>query len=665
MNQAGLTTMPKYRLAFYIVMAIFGALFCTMSVANHYYFRSTAFDYGPYNFALYDYAHFHVSTCYMYKAFDARYSITFLQDHFSLLLMYLVPIYWLLNWLTGTYTLLLVQTAFILWGAWATYKLVHLKTGDGWMGVAAVVYYFLLQGHYSAFDEDCNIIIMCSCFVPVFLWYFESKRYIAAFIIFMLAMFSREDMPLWFAFIFLVLLIWHRKEKKLVYVSLSYMAASVICLMLTFKVFIPLAQDPTNPYSLFNYGALGNNPQQAVMYIFKHPINTIELLFRNQTGNPQNDGVKIEFYWVYLLSGGFVLFFRPQYIIWFVPLVAQKVFNDLPIRWGIESYYTVQIATLLPLAVFLIIGSLRNKKYKYISARVLCIMALSVTIYKNDRAHRKCGFGSPVKRDIFAKSFFNPPYNVTAINRDLQLIPANAPVSASASILPHLSQRTYIYEFPYVSDAQYIAVFAFPDFFGVTAYQYTETLYKQYILSPNWHIIANDFPFFLLKRTDGKLNLVQSDSITCNFENLNNDHTHLITSDGEAVDYDTATWSTEKAHSGNHSLKLTKEKPYGFSFQPRNLKTGDILCVSVWRHTDSNNAGNLVISNGQDLYLPTSIGTEKDSAGWDKLILYCGVPVDYTGFTIYLWDNGDSPVWFDDLKIEKYKSLVSTTQAVQ
>lgn len=654
MNAFARKLMLKHTTIFYAVITFFGVLFGIMAIANHYYFRTTAFDYGPYNFAFQDYAHFHISTCYIYKVFVNGHNITFLQDHFSFLLMYFVPIYWLLNWLTGTYTLLIIQTAFIIWGAYATYKLVILKTTNGWLGVAAVVYYFLLQGRYSAFDEDCNIIIMAACFVPVFIWYFESKKYWAAFIIFLLAMFSREDMPLWFIFVFVVLLIWHRKERKLVYACLGYMVASVICLLVTFKIFIPLIENPKYPYNLFNYGALGDNPQQAFIYILKHPIDTIGLFFRNQSGSPQNDGIKLEFYLVYFLSGGFILFFRPKYIIWFIPLIAQKMLNDDPVRWSIESYYTIQIATLFPLAVFLIVGQLSSGKLQIAISMLLCALALSVTIYENNPAHHKSGYPIQVKRDIFNKSFFNPPYNTKAITEDLKLIPPDARVSASASILPHLAQRKYIYEFPYVNDAEYIAVFAFPDFFKVSANNYCDTLYRSYILDPHWEIIANDFPFYLLKKAGNKPRDLQYDSITCDIENRNNTHKNLMANDAELLDYDTATWNNEKVRSGKHSIKLTKEKPWGFIIHPDNLTTGDILYISVWHYSKDNN-GCLSISNGNDRSITTSSGIKQDSAGWEKLELYCGVPADHSTFKIYVWNNGNGPVWFDDLEIKRIK----------
>src|ERR1700739_825088 len=124
---------------FRIIMLIFAAWYYTIAIANHYYFRTNAFDYGVYNFAFWDYSHFHVSPCPVYKVFFS-YDVTFLQDHFSLTLMFLVPFYWLLNWLTGSYTLALIQVTSILIGGWITYRFIILRNKDVWPGVAALFY---------------------------------------------------------------------------------------------------------------------------------------------------------------------------------------------------------------------------------------------------------------------------------------------------------------------------------------------------------------------------------------------------------------------------------------------------------------------------------------------------------------------------------------------
>ena len=69
-----------------IVLLIFYSLYLITGITNHYLFRSYAFDYGVYNYAFWDYSHFHISPCPIYAS-----KANFLQDHFSLTLLFLIP----------------------------------------------------------------------------------------------------------------------------------------------------------------------------------------------------------------------------------------------------------------------------------------------------------------------------------------------------------------------------------------------------------------------------------------------------------------------------------------------------------------------------------------------------------------------------------------------
>src|SRR5580692_2400974 len=93
-----LKSIPLSQKVLYLIMAVFACIFYTTAIGNHYYFRTYAFDYAVYNFAFWDFAHFHMSTVPCNQVFGNTH-MTFIQDHFSLTLMYLVPVYWLLNWL--------------------------------------------------------------------------------------------------------------------------------------------------------------------------------------------------------------------------------------------------------------------------------------------------------------------------------------------------------------------------------------------------------------------------------------------------------------------------------------------------------------------------------------------------------------------------------------
>ena len=482
-------------------MLVFGAIFYTTFIANHYYFRTFTFDYAVYNFAFWDYSHFHVSADPIYYVCGVRQK-TLLQDHFSFILMYFVPVYWLLNWFTGSYTLMIIQVTMVLISAGCLYKLIKLKTGDDWLGVISVLYYFLLQGHYSSFNSDCNIYTLAFCLIPPFLLCFEFRKYGLAFILFMLFLFSREDMPLYAIFIFAVLLIWHRKERRIVIYCLSGMVLSVCCFLLIFKMLIPAIDTSQVHYDLFQYSALGNTPGEALMHCIKHPLDTFRLLYKNQSLDHTFDNTKKELYMVYLISGAFLLLLRPQYIIWFIPILAQKMFNDASIRWGITGFYCDGIITLLPISVFLSISVFKRRWIRYSLASTVCVLALSVTWYKMD-VNNRVTWDDTVKENIFNPGFFYANFDAEKIHTDLKLIPPDAKVCASEALLPHLSQRKDVYEFPDVEDAEYLAVFTFHNYYLIDEKTYAKVL-DSYILNPSWKMIAYDPPFLLMKRIGPK-----------------------------------------------------------------------------------------------------------------------------------------------------------------
>jgi uncharacterized membrane protein len=477
-----------------IILSVFGSLLIFMGIANHYFFRTNAFDYGSYVFAFWDYSHFKIS-------YSTLISCMFIQDHYSYTLMYFVPVYWLLNWITGTYTLIIIQNSMTIIAGWYTYKLILLKSKDSFLAIAGLLYFFFIIGRYTPFGSDCNIAVIASCFVPIFLYLYETRKYYYAAFVFALLLFSRENIPLWFIFIFIVLLIDHIKERKLVFLNIGGIIISILFFIFLFKVLIPSVETPDKPYTLFTYSALGNSPGEALNFMLSHPIDTTRLFFVNHLPDAQLDGLKAEFYWVYLLSGGFVLFLRPKYLIWFIPLLAQKMLNDSFYRWGISIYYTIEIVILLPIAVFYIIARIKNLRLKYILAITVCLMTLGVTFYKLEPTNTKFTYTMPAeKQQIYNPDFFKSEFNITKVNELLNLIPKDAAVSATNHIIPHLAQRKDIYFFPIIENAEYLVLSLNDHNFMLTKEDEKNEILK-YLNSPYWEIIAQEESVILLKKS--------------------------------------------------------------------------------------------------------------------------------------------------------------------
>ena len=638
----------------YFIMVIFGLLLFFMGVANHYYFRTVTFDYGNYNFAFWDYSHFRISPMPTYPG-------NFLQDHFSFTLMYFIPIYWLINWITGTYTLILIQYSLIMVAAWFTYKLIKLKTDNIWLGAGVLVYYFVLLGRFTTFSCDVNLAVISSCFIPVFLYAFEKKKYVISFIILVLALLSRENIPIWFIFIFIVLIIQHRKDKKAVFLSIIGIVISVVYFVLLFKIFIPAIETEEKQFTLFNYSALGANPGEALMFVISNPIETVKLFFVNHLNDPAYDRVKAEFYIVYLVSGGILLLLRPQYLIWFIPIVAQKVLNDSYIRWGISTYYSIEVVTLLPLSVFLALASLKTKKVQKWLVIATCIATLYMTIHKLDRVNVVIPWTlNPSKEKIYYKGFFQSQMDIKKVNQILKLIPPNAKVSASDHLFSHLAQRQSIYLFPTVKDAEYIIFSVFDNYF-MLSHEENEKSRNQYLFDPDWEIVAQEYPVFLLQSKKSKsINSGKvypkpehlTDTIFCDYENIDFVNFQVLFNNNTKAE-STALISDEVAFSGKNSVKLKAENPYSNSFVFNDINRINYFQISVWSY-GADKKSHIVATSGNEFYM-VSNDSVSDSLGWKKLSLSFWLPqnLNTETFKIYLWNSGPDSIYFDDLQIIK------------
>ena len=475
------------------LMFFFTLIYTTQVVLNHYYFRTYALDYGYYNQAFWDFAHFRVNANTVFEPPLANY----FQVHPGFTLLLLSPLYWLFNPIFGTYSLLIIQNVFMLLGGYGVYLLVRRKTENFWIAVLAFLHYNLLWGHYSALSADFIETTVASCMVPLFFLFFDRKRYFLAGIFFLFMITCKENMPIWFIFISLTLIFIY-KDKRSRLIALGFGIFSFLYLVFIFKFLIPYFDNPDRPYSGFAYSALGNNPAEAVVHIIRHPIETFRLLFINHLGDKIYDNIKAEFYLVFLLSGGLLLFWRPVYIIPFIPLIAQKMFNDAYGRWGILGFYSIEAVSLLTLAVFLATSGIKKVKFRYVLYALLCFSTLAVTMIKMN--HRTSVWYDKSKEHFFRSAFYQPGIDAQKIRKQIrEVVPAGSPLAASQGIVPHFAYRPEIYMFPYVHDAEYIVLLLNSSTYPLGEESFKKEVEK-YLQNPEWKQVLNDYPLLILKR---------------------------------------------------------------------------------------------------------------------------------------------------------------------
>ena len=327
--------------------------------------------------------------------------------------------------------------------------------------------------------------------------------------------------------------------------------------------------------------------------------------------------------------------------------------NDAPIRWGIMTYYSIEVVTLLPVSVFLTISSLKSSSFKKILVVTICIATFAMTIYKMVPTNRvEPNNSREEKIKFYSHRFYQSQYNLKDAHRILNTIPSTARVSASEQLFPHLSQREYIRRFPVVDDADYIVFSVFDDLYRIS-HEENEMERIKYLKSQQWEIIGEAFPVFLLKKrlAGGEKPQIfhedlYSDTLYCDYELSNPNDNRLVGGSADQL-------FSKNSRSGQNSIILDQDRRFGQPIRFSDVSKIMYITCTVWYYGNDGEAF-VVTKSGDGFYIQSNYIVERDSNGWKKLKLNFWVPQksDNSKLQIYLWNSStENSVIFDDLQI--------------
>lgn len=144
--------------------------------------------------------------------------------------------------------------------------------------------------------------------------------------------------------------------------------------------------------------------------------------------------------------------------------------------------------------------------------------------------------------------------------------------------------------------------------------------------------------------------------VFCDVENVNNKNEIISNGKDPIVMKGGALRTTEFSKSGKYSLKLSNSKQYGFAFKIGPVDSDDYIYAEVWRKSN-NNKGVISISSTDTVlkfYKQDSRVIEKNKEGWEKIVVEAFVPINVKNgtFKIYVWNQSEEPVYFDDFKVQ-------------
>jgi hypothetical protein len=154
----------------------------------------------------------------------------------------------------------------------------------------------------------------------------------------------------------------------------------------------------------------------------------------------------------------------------------------------------------------------------------------------------------------------------------------------------------------------------------------------------------------------------------CDAELVSDDRKNFISPADSTIFQYGSSQSNEFAHSGKFSARIGPSLPYGMTIKFKNLANGESFAITVYRNTIGESKGTIIASGSPYPYYNNEYRIlETDSAGWEKLFKEIFIPaeLDSQELVVYVYNQGKDPVYFDDLEIIRYKSILKTEDSDQ
>jgi uncharacterized membrane protein len=461
-------------------------LYCSIALVNHYNFRTYALDLGTYVNVVYNYAHFNFASNQVWQA----QSVNILGDHFDLFLMIISP----LSYIFHNYTLQLVQIIFIIIGGIGIYQFCNMLFENKKIALIISISFFSFYGVFAALAFDYHSNVVAAMLVPWFFYYFFQSRWLNCNIIFLLILITKENMSLWLAFIALGLIVHFKHDKSKIKRASIYGAIAITWFILLVKIIMPALFDKAI-YAHMHYEVLGSGFTEIIKNSITTPLHFFSLLFINHSGNAHADWIKTELHLFILISGGFLLLFKPQFLLMLVPIYAQKLFHNDVTVWGISSQYSIEFAPVLFLGAACVINDVKHLTTRKILLFLLPVLTVAVTIRSFDHTY---AYFDRTKQRIYQPEHWTRNFDVPQAYLALNLIPINTVVSAQSPFVPHLAERKHIYQYPIINDAGYIILNINENSYPLLLKEYNKKIIEL-INSKNWNIVYKQPPVIIFK----------------------------------------------------------------------------------------------------------------------------------------------------------------------
>jgi uncharacterized membrane protein len=345
-------------------------------------------------------------------------------NHVNPNVLLLVPIYWLGG---GPHALYLVQTIALALGAWPVWLLARDKLEEPWSALVVAGAYLLFPSlqwtNWWHFHPEALAVTPM-----LFAWWFaKNRRWWRYALCVALVVACKEDAAL--VIVALGLLVAFRFNRE---VGLFTASIALFWLVIAVEFVIPgggrpLAQDP-----IFSdrFGTLGNTLPSIMYNAIRHPSRVLVLALQPN---------RLDYYRMMFVPVAGLCFLSPAMLI-ALPALVVNVTSIYGSAYSIRFHYQALIIAAIFIAVTETCGRFAgNPPVRRAAMGLLAATSLAANV-----AWSPSPIGVKYRSGIWALH----KADKVAFDRAVELVPPKAGVSASYTIISHLTHRKHAYEWP-------------------------------------------------------------------------------------------------------------------------------------------------------------------------------------------------------------------------
>lgn len=447
----------KYPFWLWAAAASYFLVFSFLSIAKHEAFNSTAYDLGIYD-----------QVMWKYSRFEAPYStilgINHLGDHFSPILIALVPLYWIR---TGVYGLLILQSLAVSLGAFPLYRLTVLfSSSPGWSKF--IIASYVLNGYlHKVLLFDFHPILFEIPFVLAMIVSLEDDRPRRFWVILPLLLITEDDS--FVSALSVGLYAFLRGKRRTAVMTWAVSLAYGVTLLQFVQPWIN--QGHLNPHTE-RYAHWGGDFLGILFHMASHPWGTCASLV---------SGPKVGALLGFLAMPAFLPLLGGWTALLLVPPLSVEFLSSYPQQHLLRNQYAVPALAFLHVSS--IYGTSRLKDKKLITVVRIALILIPLTQIPS----------------LIHTRLSHWPWNGHAAQGRLFLarVPRDSSIAAQSVLVPHLSQREVIQVLPEKGRAEYVLADTQGNPFPMTR---EEFLALVNMLPHSYSLVAGEGGFSLWKR---------------------------------------------------------------------------------------------------------------------------------------------------------------------